>query len=140
MLILDTNVLSELISPHRSPAVPRALARFPSDLLATTAVSEAELRGGAARLAEGRRRAALVKAIDDLLAFGLGGRVFPFDRLAARSYADLMASRLRAGRRIAEFDAMIAAICLTTGATLATRNTRDFRGCGIELVDPWSEA
>lgn len=140
MLILDTNVLSELISPHRSPAVPRALARFPASTLATTSVSEAELRSGAARLAEGRRRTALVKAIDDLLAFGLGGRVFPFDRQAARSYAELTASRLKAGRPIAEFDAMIAAICLITGATLATRNISDFQGCGIELIDPWSAA
>jgi len=140
VLILDTNVVSELINPRCSPLVIRALGSFPAQALATTVISEAELRSGASRLPEGRRRSELIKSIDEMLDVGLGGRVHPFDRAAGRVYAQITELRAKAGRPIAAFDAMIAAICLTVGATLATRNTRGFQGCGIELIDPWNEA
>jgi len=140
VLILDTNVISELISPRCSPSVLRALKRFPADQLVTTVVSEAELRSGAGLLPEGRRRTALATAIDDILASGLGGRVLSFDRRAAQAYAHIKEACAKAGRPISVFDAMIAAICRASGGTLATRNIRDFTACGIDLLDPWSEA
>jgi predicted nucleic acid-binding protein len=140
LLILDTNVVSELINPLCSPVVLEALSRFPTEALATTVISEAELRSGAGRLPEGRRRRDLIKAIDQILGSGLGGRILPFDRAAAAAYAVISETRTRIGRPIAVLDAMIAAVCEATGATLATRNVRDFQGCGIELIDPWSES
>jgi hypothetical protein len=67
-----------------------------------------------------------------------GGRILPFGAEAARPYARIAAERRRAGRPISQFDAQIAAIALTAGATVATRNLADYEGCGVKLVNPWN--
>ena len=66
------------------------------------------------------------------------GRVLPFDRAAARAYATIAAARRTAGRPISQFDCQIAAIARAREATVATRNTSDYEGCGIELINPWT--
>ncbi|MFO0684754.1 MAG: type II toxin-antitoxin system VapC family toxin [Sandaracinus sp.] len=138
MIVLDTNVLSELMraSPER-----RALAWVnaqPASQLYTTSVSEAEIRAGIAMLPKGKRRDALAAAADAMFEVDLGGRVLPFAREAARVYALILTSRGRSGRPISAFDAQIAAICRAADARLATRNVADFDGCGLDVVDPWS--
>ena len=86
---------------------------------------------------KGRRREALNQALSRLLGEGLTGRVLPFDRAAARVYADFAAKRRAAGRLVAMADAQIAAIAQSRGAeVLATRNTPDFENCGVRLLDP----
>ena len=138
--MLDTNVLSELARPLPHPAV-LAWARGvrPSEL-ATTAVTEAELRYGLALLPAGQRRDALAAAMEALFARLLAGRILPFDRAAAPHYADYVAARRAAGRPVATADAMIAAIARARAVTaLVTRNTADFAGCGVTLLDPWQE-
>lgn len=137
MIVLDTNVLSELVRTTPDTRVLTWLDALPVAETATTAVTAAELHYGVARLPAGRRRVALHQAVQAMLTDDFEGRVEPFDRHAARAYAHVVADRERIGRPIGMADAQIAAICRARGATLATRNTKDFEDAGIELVDPW---
>jgi predicted nucleic acid-binding protein len=105
--------------------------------LFTTAITEAELFYGAALLPDGRRRRSLEAVITQLLATQFTGRILPFDSAAAREFADIAATRRRAGRPIGEADARIAAIARSRGAILATRNVSDFAACGVTVIDPW---
>lgn len=137
MIILDTNVISELLRPVPAPGVENWLAAQGGEAIYFTAVGEAELRHGLAIMPAGKRRNALAQAIDDILDEDFRGRILPFDRDAARDYEQIAASRRTAGRPISQFDCQIAAIARAHKASLATRNTADFEGCEIELVDPW---
>jgi toxin FitB len=137
VILLDTNVLSELIRPEPDEGVTKWLDSLEAAAVATTAITAAELLYGAARLPAGQRRERLSEAICGLLEDDLEGRVEPFDAAAATHYASLVSDRDKAGRPISMADAQIAAICRSLGATLATRNTGDFQGTGIDLLDPW---
>ena len=106
--------------------------------LSTTAVSVAEIRYGIRRLPPGRRKTLLRDAADEVFDV-FADQVLPFDRTAARHYADIVVERERDGAPIGGFDAQIAAICRTYAATLATRNTGDFTELGLDLVNPWAE-
>jgi predicted nucleic acid-binding protein len=139
MIVLDTNVVSELMRENADENVLAWLEGQASSALFTTTLSEAEVRLGLAFLATGKRRTALVHAADDLFK-DFGPRVLTFDSDAAVAYALIGAERKRAGRPIAVIDAQIAAIVRVHGAVLATRNVKDFQGCGIDLIDPWSES
>ena len=105
--------------------------------LFTTAVSEAEIRFGIGILPDGKRKRDLETAALRVLEL-FAGRILPFDSAAAREFARIVADRQRLGRPIEDFDAEIAAITLSRGMTLATRNTTDFAGTGVALIDPWS--
>lgn len=139
MLILDTNVLSELMRPRPNAGVMDRLNAATPGSLHATAISEAELRVGAALLPEGARKRRLIEKIDILIFRELRDRVIPFDGAAARSFADIVAVRRAAGRPIALADAQIAAIAVSRDGTLATRNVKDFDGCGVALADPWAD-
>jgi toxin FitB len=137
MILLDTNVLSELIRPKPDEGVTGWLDSLDAAAVATTAITAAELLYGAARLPAGRRKKRLGEAIRGLIEEDLDGRVEPFDATAATHYATLLSARETIGRPISMADAQIAAICHKLGATLATRNTSDFQDTGIDLLDPW---
>lgn len=137
MIILDTNVLSELMRANADAGVLSWLASQPSPSLFTTTISEAEIRLGLAYLPAGSRRTELTHAADGLFA-DFGERVLPFNSDAAVDYAAIGAARRKAGRPISALDAQIAAIARSRGAALATRNIRDFDRCGIDLLDPWT--
>lgn len=137
MIILDTNVLSELTRKKPEAAVLDWLDALPVAEVATTAITAAELRYGVARLPDGRRKTLLAETIHALLNEDFRGRVEPFDELAAERYALVVSDRDKLGRPITAADAQIAAICHARRATLATRNTKDFEETGIELVNPW---
>jgi toxin FitB len=139
MIVLDTNVLSESWRPKPAARVLGWIRSQPATALFTTAITEAELYYGIALLPEGRRRRALESAVRLIFAEDLAGRVLPFDSAAAREYADIAATRRRAGRRMPEADAQIAAIARSRGAALATRNVADFSDCGLDIVSPWDE-
>lgn len=139
MIILDTNVLSELLRPTPAPQVEAWLAAQNGASVYFTDVGEAELRHGVAMLPAGRRRDALSQAIEGMLHEDFRDRILPFDREAARAYAAIAAERRAAGRPISQFDCQIAAIARAQGASVATRNTGDYEGCGVELIDPWTE-
>ena len=138
MIILDTNVLSELLRPEPARQVERWLAAQDGARVYFTTVGEAELRHGVAILPAGKRRNALTSAIEGLLEEDFRDRILPFDRAAARAYATIAAVRRAAGRPISQFDCQIAAIARAREAPVATRNTSDYEGCGIELIDPWT--
>jgi toxin FitB len=140
VIILDTNVVSELIRATPDPNVRAWVNSRPSTQIATTAITAAELYYGVARLPVGQRRQQLAVAVSALLNQALRGRIVPFDERAARRYADVIARREHAGRPIEALDAQIAAICRELGAVLATRNIKDFEETGVELVDPWQAA
>ena len=136
--LLDTNIVSELMRESPEPAVARWVSEHPVEDLFLSAVSEAELRYGAAILPLGRRREMLSFKIEAMLSDAFEDRVLPFDGDAARSYGYIAAARRSAGRPAASADCQIAAIAAARRMRLATRNIRDFEDMGIEIVDPWT--
>lgn len=137
MILLDTNVLSETMRPDPERAVLSWLDDQDATSLYVTAVTEAEIRYGLAILPPGRRREELSAAAEQALGLYLLGRILPFDSAATRAYAEIAAARRATGRPISQADGQIAAIARAKGAALATRNTGDFEGCGLALIDPW---
>jgi toxin FitB len=140
VIVLDTNVLSELMRSEPAAAVFAWVAAQPRATLYTTSVSKAEILYGIAVLPGGRRRLALAAAAEAMFADDFAGRVLPFDETAAVRYAEIVAARRRGGRPIEAFDAQIAATALAAGAGVATRDTGDFAGCGLTLINPWEAA
>jgi predicted nucleic acid-binding protein len=140
LIVVDTNVISELTRQSPAPSVVSWLDSLAADEVATTAITAAELLDCVERLPDGRRKTELAAAIHSLLGDDFGGRVLAFDEQAARRYAEIVSRRERLGRPIGFPDAQIAAICRAIGATLATRNTDDFEETGIDLIIPWNLA
>lgn len=137
MIILDTNVVSELIRAEPSLAVVQWVDAQPSNELHITAVTLGEILFGIARLPKGRRRTELADAVEAMVDDDFAGRVVAFDGAAAAHFGHVCAVRERAGRPISTSDAIIAAICRSYGATLATRNVKDFARTDVTVVNPW---
>ena len=137
MIVLDTNVLSELIRRAPASSLQDWMLAQPASSLFTTTVTQAEMLLGVALLPRGKRRAGLTEAVAGLFEIDFAGRVLPFDGAAARAFALVAAERRQAGRPISQLDAQIAAVARSRDAAIATRNTSDFQGCGIEVVNPW---
>ena len=138
MIVLDTNVLSELMRPQPDPAVVAWVAAQPLLTLFTTAVTQTEILYGIAIQPDGRRRADLAAAAGAIFAEEFAGRILPYDSTAASWYAQIVAARRQAGRPIEAFDGLIAATALAVGAGIATRDIRGFEGCGLgTLVNPF---
>lgn len=137
MIILDTNVVSELMRPEPDVRVRHWVGGRRADELATTAITVAEVRYGIERLPDGRRKEGLLSAAADLFA-AFGDLVQPFNALAATWFGPVMVRRASLGLPIEGFDAQIAAICRARGAALATRNVKDFLETGVDVIDPWS--
>src|SRR5689334_17188488 len=137
MLVLDTNILSAIMSLRPSPEVAAWIAGQPEDALFTTTICQAEILAGLAIMPEGRRRLAPETAARAIFTDDFDGRVLPFDTAAAAAYANIFAGRRSAGRPTAPLDLMIAAVASANGASVVTRDIRGFEGCGVPLVDPW---
>ena len=136
MIILDTNVVSELMRPAGDPRVLSWMRKTGDGDLATTAITVAEIEYGLARLPDGSRADALRTAAAALWE-SFATAILPFDVSAARDYGVLTAARESAGRPTSAFDAQIAAIAKVHNAKVATRNVADFQGMGLKLIDPW---
>ena len=138
MILMDTNVVSELMRKAPDPAVETWAAGCSVEELFFSAVGEAELRYGAAIMPAGRRRDTLASDIETMLRAAFENRILAFDSAAARAYAEIASTRRAAGRSVPQADCQIAAIARSRGMTVATRNVRDFAGLGIDVIDPWT--
>ena len=138
MFILDTNVLSVLMSQTPAPEVAAWVSGQPIGLLFTAAVCQAEILSGLAILPEGRRRQILEAAARAMFLDDFEGRVLPFDTAAAIAYADIFAARRLAGRPAATLDLMIAAVARIHRTSVVTRDGSGFDGCGVTVINPWA--
>lgn len=137
MIVLDTNVLSECLKSQPEPQVLAWLSAQPKSTVFTSAVTMSEMMYGVHAMPCGTRQQQLLLAMESIFKEDFAGRVLSYDTNAALRFAPLAARRKQMGQPMSQFDAMIAAICLSHQATLATRNSKDFVGCGIELINPW---
>ena len=140
MILLDTNVVSELMKLAPEPAVMVWINTLPGSTVFISAVTQAEILYGVALVPEGKRREGLAQAARIAFETYFRGRILPFDPEAAEAFAALAAGRRQVGRPISQADAQIAAIARSRGADLATRNVADFEGCGVEIVNPWGSS
>ena len=137
MILLDTNVISELWKPAPDRHVLMWMDAQAIQTLHLSAITVAELRSGIAAMPEGRRRAVLHERLEAEVLPAFAGRVLPFDLDASRAYADLMARARAAGRAIGNADGYIAASAATHGLMVATRDRWPFEAAGLRTVNPW---
>ncbi len=137
MLMLDTNMLSAMMSAKPAQKVADWIVEQPSEMLYTAAVCQAEILSGIAILPDGRRRTDLAEAARAMFAEDFQGRVLPFDSEAAAAYAKMFALRRKAGGPVGTIDLMLAAIASARGASVVTRNVADFEGVGLMIINPW---
>jgi predicted nucleic acid-binding protein len=137
MIVLDTNVTSELMRASPDPRVVDWVRGHRPEELCTTAITLAEIGYGIERLPNGRRKTRLRVAASEVFR-AFPDRVLAFDASAALHYARIVDRRERAGAPIDGFDAQIAAICRAQDASLATRNVRDFLDTGLDVLNPFS--
>jgi toxin FitB len=140
VIVLDTNVVSELMRKAPEPRVVCWVDGFSASDVLVTAVTAADLMYSVARMPQGRRKRELHIKVEGLLTEDFQDQILPFDAPAATHYAEIVASRERAGRPISMGDAQIAAICRNWSARLATRNVDDFVDTGVDAVNPWDAA
>jgi predicted nucleic acid-binding protein len=140
MIILDTNVISELMREKPEFSVFRWVGEQELTTLAITTITVAEIMRGIARLPAGKRRRKLQQNFDVFIHEAFWGRILSFDKESAFLYGDLSTIREKAGFGIDAVDMMIAAIAKRHNAGIATRNVRDFEGCGIGVVNPWRQS
>nr|WP_210294040.1 MULTISPECIES: type II toxin-antitoxin system VapC family toxin [unclassified Rhizobium] len=138
-MLLDTNVLSEVTKPRPEGRVLEWLDGLDEDRTFINVVSIAEIRRGVALMDNGRKRDALVEWLARDLPQRFERRVIPVDERVALAWGDLMGDAKRSGRGMSSMDGLIAATAIAHDLALATRNTKDFEGFGIELIDPWVE-
>lgn len=140
MIVLDTNVVSETLRSQPDAGVSVWMRGVPIDDLYLTVVTKAELLYGLELMARGARRDALTAAITGFLTERLTRPILDFGDRDAVHFAQISASRRRAGRPIRELDAQIAAIARSRGYAVVTRNVRDFEDCGVAVINPWTVA
>jgi toxin FitB len=137
LFVLDTNVISELMKPEAEATVLKWFLRHAKQEFATTAISQAEILGGLALLPEGKRRRGMLLAAQAIWSEDLKQRVLPFNQDCAAAFARILRRRTDLGRPIHFADAAIAAICASHKVAIVTRDTEDFKGCGIQMENPW---
>ena len=140
MIILDTNVVAEMMKATPTPPVVAWLNDRDASALFLTTITLGEIAYGLRALPLGKRRRQLEEGFEWLVAEAFAGRILPFDEPAAHRYGEVMARRKEIGRPLAVLDGQIASIARANGCAVATRNVRDFVGCGIEIVNPFEAA
>jgi predicted nucleic acid-binding protein len=137
MIILDTNVVTELMRSAPEPRVLRWFVSQAAEDLHITAITMAEISYGIELITTSRRRDAVRAGAEKMFGVVFADHILVFEDRAARVFSQIASSRRRQGKPMTEFDAQIAAIARVHGATLATRNPYVFEGCGVRLVNPW---
>ena len=139
MILLDTNVVSEVMKVAPSPTVLDWLNERPTSTLYISSITVGEIVYGLRILPDGKRRSRLGDRFERFVAEGFAHRVLAYDEPAARIYGEIMGVRREVGRPISTADGQIAAIARANRLTIATRNVADFEDCGVELFDPFGE-
>lgn len=137
MIVVDTNVISEVMRPQPSLQVLNWLNTQDSNQLFITTVTLAEISYGLRVLPEGQRRWHLHSRFEQFIAQAFEERVLDFTASAARAYAEIMGHRKEAGHPMSQPDGQIASIAHVHGFAVATRNIKDFEDCGLELINPF---
>jgi len=137
IILLDTNVISELMKASPDKSVVRWVASASAADLYTTTITQAEILFGIMLLPPGKRRSAFESAANAMFSQDFGGRILPFGSDAVHPYAVIATTRRRLGFPISQLDAQIAAIAYSSGALIVTRNVSDFDHCGVKVVNPW---
>lgn len=138
MILLDTNVVSELMRPHPDRRVVQWFDDNFAIPLYVSSITEAELWAGFYSMPAGKRRTKIGSELERMFSEDFEGRILTFDRSAAQSYGKIYSARKRMGRPVTTADGQIAAIALTRGFKLATRNLSDFEQIDVVLIDPWA--
>ncbi|MGD1955668.1 MAG: type II toxin-antitoxin system VapC family toxin [Sphingomonadales bacterium] len=140
MIVLDTNVVSEMMRTQPDSNVYGWLESSNSNEIALSVVSIAEIKKGLNLLPDGKRKVTLDTQFEAVLETGFLGRILSFGRAEAATFGALAADRKKAGVNTGDFDLMIAATAKEHRAIVATRNTKDFKGCGVAIINPWLTA
>ena len=140
MIVLDTNVISELMREEPSAAVQEWFDRQQLQNLATSSITIGEIQRGLHRLPQGKRRRGLIANFEAFMAEGFSGRILSYDEHAANAFGVLASERERGRHNTDAVDLMLAAIARSHHAAIATRNVRDFEGCGISVINPWADS
>jgi predicted nucleic acid-binding protein len=138
MIVLDTNVLSEPSKPRKDPRVVAWLDRQPRSSLFVTAISLAEIYSGIAVLPDGRRKDGLRMTTQEYLNWFVNP-VLVFDRDAAVAYAEIVVRAKAKKYTVSVADGFIAAIAISRGFAVATRDVGPFRAAGVTVINPWEE-
>lgn len=139
MIVLDTNVISELWKVAPDPHVLAWIDAQMVETLCLTTITVAELRFGLAAMPGGKRRAVYRDRLEREVLPAFSGRILAFDLEASAAYADLMAQAKAAGRAIGTADGYIAATAASRGFAVATRDTGPFEAAGLVVIDPWAK-
>lgn len=137
MIVIDTNVISELWKVEPNPNVLAWIDAQAIETLYLSAVTVAELRHGLATMPEGKRRTFYQERLEHAVLPAFAGRVLAFDLDTSKTYADLMARARAGGKAIAKADGYIAATAAAHGLMAATRETSPFEAGGLEVINPW---
>jgi len=137
MILLDTNIISEAMRAAPSNRVLAWLDGNGANGLFLSTITIAEITYGLGCLAEGNRRKDLDQRFSRLIKVGFSHRILSFDEACARAYGEIMGARKRRGLPMSVLDGQIASIARSNGHALATRNTKDFESCGLELINPF---
>jgi predicted nucleic acid-binding protein len=137
MILLDTNVISEVMKVAPSANVLKWLNDQSSSAVHVSAVTVGEIEYGLRILPDGRRRLQLKEKFEQFIALAFAQRVLGYDEAAARLYGEIMGLRKELGRPMSVPDGQIAAIARCHGLSVATRNTRGFEDCGVDLLNPF---
>ncbi|MGC2414601.1 MAG: type II toxin-antitoxin system VapC family toxin [Stellaceae bacterium] len=140
MIVLDTNVVSELMRPQPHETVVAWVAQQSPHDLFTASITKGEILYGIAIMPDGRRKSGLAAGAERMFREYFAGRILAFDAIAAVYYAAILSKRRLDGNPVGPLDAQIAAIAVAVGASVATRNVDDFTGCGLAIINPWVEA
>ncbi|GJL66211.1 MAG: ribonuclease VapC [Nitrospirales bacterium] len=140
MIILDTNILSAVMQDRGDPIIVSWLDRQAWESIWTTAITVFEIRLGLSSLTKGKRRIKLEEAFQQTLEKVLEGRILSFDEDAALAAGELAAGRRRRGVTVDMRDTQIAGIAIAKRSSIATRNTKDFNGLSVSVINPWKES